>query len=271
MPVQDSIIKAVDTIGKFKTDSVALLDSLAKADSIAKTDSNRIIAAVKHTSGMEGTAFHSFPSNEPWVFVVLIVLFLLFTVGILKSGSEKLRSLQSGFKHNDLWGTSNVSTVNYIQSQILLITFSIGVFSLFVYELFYRSPGLFDLKTYLLLTGATTGFYLIKYISFQLIGTVFFDSKTVIKFQKIYFNILSLLAIVLFPVLFLYTYQPQSWRYSLEIIATLFLVSYYILLVIKVFQIFYTKVLAVFYIFLYLCTLEIIPLVALFRVYELII
>ena len=75
----------------------------------------------------------------------------------------------------------------------------------------------------------------------------------------------------LFPILILYTYQPENWQYPLEM-ATLILIGiFYIVLIIKLFQIFFHKSIVSFYLMLYLCTLEILPLIILFQVYRLLI
>jgi len=270
MPVTDSVIKVVDTIGRLKTDSLALSDSLIKTDSIVGIDSVKL-AASSQPSGLEGVTLPSLPMNEPWVFIILLILFLLLAGSIVKSGGELFQNIRSTFKHNYSWGTSSVSTLNNLQSQILIIACSRGVFSLFVFEVFFSLPGFFDIKTYGIVVGVTFGFYLFKYLVLQAVGRVFIDKKAVLNYLNLYFNYLSLFAVILFPVLFLYTYQPQSWKLPLEIVATVLLGCFYILLIIALFQNFYTKRLALFYFFLYLCTLEIIPLLVLFRVYGLII
>jgi len=270
MPASDSIIKLVDTTARLTTDTLAVSDSLSKADSIASIDSIKLAASLP-PSGMEGIKLASLPANESWVFIVLLVLFLFYVGSLLKSGGEFLQNLRSTFKHNYTWGTSSVSTLNYLQSRILIILCSVGIFSLLIQEFLFVMPGNFELKTFFLSVGVTSGFYLLKLLLFQMVGNVFFDKKTVLNYQNIYFNFLSLFGIVLLPVLFLYTYQPLSWKLPLEIITGLLLGCFYVLLIIKLCQVFYTKKLALFYIFLYLCTLEILPLLVLFRVYELVI
>lgn len=270
MPVTDSIIKAVDTLSRVKIDSVAVGDSLLRADSIARIDSAKLAASSLPT-GMEGVTHPSLPMNEPWVFILLIMLFILLAASIVKSGGELFQNIRSTFKHNYSWGTSGVSTLNNLQSQILAITCSIGVISLFVFELFFEMSGRFDIKTYGKVVGVTLAFYLFKYLILEAVGRVFLNKKAVQNYLSLYFNFLTLFATALFPVLFLYTFQPPTWKLSLELVAAVLFGCFYVLLIIALFQNFYTKKLALFYFFLYLCTLEIIPLFVLFRVYELIV
>lgn len=271
MPIQDSIIHAADTIGKLKPDSLALLDSLSKADSIAKIDSAKIIVAVP-PSGLEGILLPSLPNTESWTFIVLIILFVMAVFGIIQSGSlfyERIRIFFGKQDRADSYSNSGIS--NSVAYQLFLCIFSIGVISLFVFESFFMYTGNFKFIVFIKVLGITSCFFFLKYLLTELLGLVFFDNKAIRQYKDIYFNLVSFISLCLFPVLILYTYESITWRPALEVISISIIVIFSILLIIKLIQNYYTKSLAGFYIFLYLCTLEILPVLLLIRAYQLVI
>lgn len=271
MFIQDSIIHAADTIGNLKADSIALLDSLSKADSVAKIDSAKIIATVQ-PSGMEGILLPSLPNTESWTFVVLIILFAMAVLGIMQSGSMFFERIRVFFgKKNRADSYLNFGNSNSVGYQLILSIFSIGVISLFGFEWLFMYAGDFKLIVFLKVLGFTTCFFLLKYLLTGLLGLIFFDIKAVRQYRDIYFNLISFISLCLFPVLTLYTYEPIVWHHALEVIAISIIVIFSILLIIKLIQNYYTKSLAGFYIFLYLCTLEILPVLLLIRAYQLVI
>ncbi len=265
----DSIQNITDTVYQLKNNSVNLTDSLQKADSLLHADSLTTHAPV--FSGFEGILHPSVPSTENWVFIVLVVLFLLMVIGIIRSAGEFLQNIKIFFSKKEPINIIQTETVNFAQFQIIITIFTISVFALTVYEVLFSpvSISVFKFKTFGLLFGITAGYYLLKHITFDMVGNTFFNRKITKTYKKMYFSLLNVLAVVLFPVLILFTYQPQNWQQPLIISMVSLIVVFYIFLIMKIFQIFHSKLLDLFYIFLYLCTLEIIPFLLLFRAYNL--
>lgn len=261
----DSIKHTIDSVSHLKADSAFLIDSIHRADSMLRVDSVKIATSVP--TGIEGMLLPSTPSTESWVFIVFIVLFLLLVVGIIRSAGEFIQNIKIFFSKKEPVNLIQTETVNFAQFQIIISIFTISVQALVVYEVFFASVSKFDFKTFALLSGITTGYYLLKYILFDMAGYTFFNEKITKTYKKMYFSLMNVLAVVLFPVLILYTYQPQNWQQPLLIITVCLVCIFYIFLIMKLFQIFYSKPLDLFYIFLYLCTLEIIPILVLFRAY----
>ncbi len=245
-----------------------IADSLAVSDSTALTDSLTLISEVIADVGLEGLVRPSLSSNEPWVFVVLLLLFLSFTFILIRSGGMFIQQLKTIFSHKkepDLFLPPVQSSVLY---PILINIFSIFVFSLMAHQLLVADTGSFEFTTFAAILGLLGLFLLLKYLLFEIVGRTFFEKKMTGSFIQIYFNLIYLYATALFPLLVLYTYQPGTWQLTIALIALLLLVFTYVVLIVKVFQIFYTKPLALLYIFLYLCTLEILPILALFQTFE---
>ena len=134
----------------------------------------------------------------------------------------------------------------------------------------FKSATPFSIKTYsyfFLLTGL---FFGLKSLIFDIIGYVFLTPLSLKMAKESYFNILTILGTALFPILIFLIYIPYNLYQIAESISLFICIGACILVIIKLFQIFLHKIVASFYILLYLCTLEILPLIILYRVYKLI-
>jgi hypothetical protein len=103
---------------------------------------------------------------------------------------------------------------------------------------------------------------------FDVLGYVFLDQATSKMAKESYFNVFSFLGLLLFPLMIIQIYIPYNFNGVIEIISLITCVIAYILIAFKLFQIFFHKIIASFYILLYLCTLEFLPLFALYQVYK---
>lgn len=279
--IQPDTIRALNDNTKVLPDSLARLDSLARVDSIqAATDSLKAIAdslkaiadSIKAIpTGFPGIPHPSLPQTESWVFIALLVLFFLIIYTISSSAGLIGETIKSFFQVKERSSIFSKASVNDFRLRFLLVIFSIGVLSLYVYLIIFKQPNPFSLKTYGYLLVLTGLFFGLKSIIFEVIGYVFF-SPSVLKMAKdSYFNIVAILGVMLFPLLILQIYIPVNLYRIIEIISLGMCLGACILVIIKLFQIFFHKIVASFYILLYLCTLEILPLIILYRVYKLIV
>jgi hypothetical protein len=102
-------------------------------------------------------------------------------------------------------------------------------------------------------------FLLYKFLTYFLIGYVFFQKEDVQLWHNHYFSIISFSGIVLFiPALFIF-YVPEA--YSICFYFSVFYIIFVkILIIYKVFTIFFQQKSPLFYYFLYLCAQELLPL-----------
>ncbi|NLO71385.1 MAG: DUF4271 domain-containing protein [Porphyromonadaceae bacterium] len=255
----------IDSVSRLKPDSL-LADSL-RTDSIAAVDALKL-ALNSQPTGMEGILHPSYPGNESWVFIVISVLFFFLVTGIIQSAGTFVQNFKPFFSRKNAVEIIAKPTANIAQFQLFITIFSVCVFALFIHEILVKFPEKFQLITFAVSIGVVAGYYLLKYILFEIIGITFFDVKTTKNYKSMYFSLMNLVAILLFPILILYTFQPISWQKPLLIAAIVIASLASLVLIMKLFQIFYTKPLALFYIFLYLCTLEILPLFVLILLSE---
>jgi hypothetical protein len=263
--IQQDTIKAV-IADSLQNDSTALVDSLQKKDSLSQHIDTVIEVIEKR---FDGILHPSFPQTENWVFVVLLVLFLLLMYSIVRSHGWLLESIRTFFQVKERSSIFSTAAVNNFQSKALLQIFSTGVLSLYVYLAFWTPPAAFSVVIWLKFLVVTAVFLFLKYVSFRLLGYVFFDNKTMKHAETAYFNILFYLGIVIFPLLILEVYTSSVIQSFIPLVVLFVSILGAILVIIKLFQIFFHKIVAIFYILLYLCTLEILPLIILFSVYKL--
>jgi hypothetical protein len=265
-----------DTI-KLLTDSTKGLssDSAAKLDTILRVDSTQLLDTVKAIiqapRGHLGIPHPPFPQTDVWVFGVLLFLFVLLIFSISQSSSaisETIKTIFQAKERNSLFGKTTISNFRF---RFFLIEFSVGVISLYAY-LFFLTPGTsFTILKYGYFFLATSLFFGLKSVLFSILGYVFFDFKDLKMAKESYFNIMSLLGVALFPIIIFQIYLPYNIESISQIISLVLFVIAYVFVVIKLFQIFFHKIVASFYILLYLCTLEFLPLFALYQVYNLIV
>jgi len=249
-----------------KNDSSLLADSLSRKDSVIQ-QLDTIVQTIEKR--FDGVVHPSLPSTENWVFVLVIVLFALLIYSIIRSDGWIIESIRTFFQVKERSSIFSTATVTNIQSTSALRVFSTLVFSIYAFVIFHTSNYDFTFVTWLKFLAVTTGFLLFKYFSIRIIGYVFFDLKTIKLAQTAYFNILSYTAILLFPLLLFQIYSIPLIQDISGISALIVCILGAIMVIIKVFQIFLHKIVALFYILLYLCTLEILPLIILFSVYKL--
>ena len=238
------------------------LDTISNPDTIIQS----VIPVSKVR--FEGVPIPQLPNNESWVFVIVLVLFILFIFSLNRSYSWIVDSLNNITKVKTRSSIFSKTTAEEYQSRFLLTIFSIGVLSLFVYLNFFPLITL-NLKVYSLLFICSLIFLFFKQILSKIIAFTFID-KQLYKISSEYFHItLSFLGILLYPLLILKIYHYHGIDEQVfDILAIIFTLSAFIFLTIKFFQIFYRKILDFFHILLYLCTLEILPLIGMYQVYK---
>ena len=264
-----------DTVKLLNDSTKAMLsDSMAKLDTLLGVDSTKLVdtlkAVIQVPSGYVGTPHPSLPQTDSWVFTVLLTLFFLFIFSVSKSSSIISDTLKSFFKLNDRSSLLSKSNVGNFRFRFFLLEFSIGVISLFAYLYFHNASTELSIIKYGYFLIVTTLFFALKSLLFDLLGFVFLERKVLRIAKESYFNILFFVGTALFPVLIFQIYLPYDFYDIIDIVSLLIFSIAYVFVLIKLFQLFFDKIVASFYILLYLCTLEFLPLFALYQVYQLI-
>ena len=262
-----------DTIQSAPTESHQAIPHIfltTKTDSIDSTTVHDTIRAViQIPRGHDGILHPALPQTENWVFVTILVLFLLLVFSISRSRGMLNEIIRNFFQVKERTSIFSKATINDFRFRFFLVLFSIVVLSLYAYL------GLNGFKNLISFTGFSYFlivfliYFGIKLLLINLIGIVFFD-KTNLKMAKdSYFDVLSFLGITIFPLLILNIYGPGFLSHLTVIFSIMACIIALVLIIIKLFQIFFNKIATSFYILLYLCTLEIVPLLIMYKVYKL--
>jgi hypothetical protein len=262
----DSIKTLTDSSAIQSAGVIQHADSLAKLDSLHVLDSLRAIVPIPR--GFLGIPHPSIPQTESWVFIFLLVLFGLLMFSLLRSSGLLIDSAKNFFQIKERSSIFSQSSVTDFRYRLYQIFFSAAVLSFYAYSIQYDNSTPFSIVKYLFFLLVTLLFLGLKALSFELIGYVFLNPKTLKTAKDSYFNVIILLGILMFPILVFQIYSPSKLTEYVVVFSLIVSVGAYLLIIVKLFQIFFHKIVVLFYILLYLCTLEFLPFYALYRAYQ---
>ena len=170
--VQPDTLQFLNDSSKVLSDSLAKIDSITAADSIHSADSLKSIVQIPH--GFIGISHPSIPQTESWVFIILVLLFSVFVYSLSQSVGLISDTIRSFFQVKERSSIFSKATVNDSRFRFFLIIFSIGTISLYAYFLLHNSAVSFSIKEFSLFLVATSLFFAVKSLIFDLIGYVFF-------------------------------------------------------------------------------------------------
>lgn len=259
--MNDSIKHIVNHFSEINGKIIQQSDSLLLNDSIFVANSDTVFSPF---SGFVGLPISSGFSTESWIFILFLFSFLLLSFIVQKSDGILSENFKSFFSKSKLQ-----NSIQFFRLQPFIFAFNVIILSFTLYFLLLSTEkSSLDFLLFLKFGLVFILFFAVKYLFFELIGFVFFDVRTTREYQKIYFTLLTFSAIFLFPFLLFYIYQPSLWINAINIVGLIFLIAFHTILISKLFLFFFVKRIALLYIFLYLCTLEILPLIVLIRVCE---
>jgi Domain of unknown function (DUF4271) len=203
-----------------------------------------------------------------WIF--LFAVLLLITIGILKNLNPYRHSLSLKSYLITPKAENEVLEDNYgidfFQTTQILLSCLIFGWLLFEFQPFVINfPKGADFVIFLLSILAVIMLFALKYFGHYIIGLILQTdhlSKLMVYSQS---NMIYGLAIIIFPCMMIHYYVPDNVvKYWMEVLLLVILALHVVFMVVKTFRIYfeffaYRRV----YIFIYLCTLEILPLLVL--------
>jgi hypothetical protein len=203
----------------------------------------------------------------------IILIFALMLLGFAKafSSSRFNQTIKALVNYGVSQEINREEKIFFHRVNILLTTIHILVISLFIYQLkdliYLNGIELHYFVFYLFIIAFVLSIYFIKYI-LSLILSFIFDEANISS--EYIFNISlynNLLGVLLIPVLCIYYFTTFDLNFILFYLALPLLTVVFFLRLIRLYLMGLTKGISYFYIFLYICTLEIIPLVVLFKIF----
>jgi hypothetical protein len=224
-------------------------------------------------SQKEGLPVSSHDLRPDWLLgVILICLILIAWLKLFynKFLNQIIQSLTNFQLSAKLFRDQNIFTrrvsfvlnLNFVLAISVFIYLSFGNFNIIPFK--HN-----DFISLLIYIGAITGILLIRYIVLHLVGYIFNKQR---EFQEYLHEILMIyknLGIFLIPLIFGIAYIHEDVRIYLFYLGGLMIFVALIIRIVKGFKILINKDVLIFYLILYLCTLEILPLLIFYRFFSL--
>lgn len=210
-------------------------------------------------------------ANNPIIAVVLLacLLTLLFSMGrYRKQYVFQLLAFFSSRKRVVAYSAEESKIAN--ASPILLVTLVVTTF-LFVATLSRSQSTITPPPWYIFVSvGALIGLSLIlKYVLLWFMGTIFQSKELLMRFREQYFFLIKQLGFIFLPPLFLLFYGGHALVHPSLILVNFGILIFIGLSTYKAFQFFFHSFLSLSYIILYLCSLEILPILLLAKLVKL--
>lgn len=203
---------------------------------------------------------YSTPYSEPWVaWTMLLLLLLLLLSDFLQKGIilGSFRSITAAKDRESLFSEVTKTTIG----NVLMFVYEIGIFAMTIYMLLAGND--FSFEKYGLIVLSICAFYVIKYLAMRLVVYVFLDRQMLAPIMMHTENLNIVISTLLYPIVLFALFAPFVGKIAVIIMLIVIAILAISIWFLKAFGLFFTNLFAGFYIFLYLCTLEIIPIVGL--------
>lgn len=206
--------------------------------------------------------------NGDWV-TLMLVLALVVLALVKNTYSKYLHQIFSASASKSaairLFGESSSS---FTHATSFMIIFSYLVFSMFIFQAFTYWDFQFRLKEiglFFICFLAVVLYFRLKFGIHRVVGSIFFCRAEALEYNfnaQIYNKILGLL---LFPVVLVNAFASFLWHEKFIFVGIIIAFCLYFLMLFRGFSIFIRKHVSIYYLILYLCTLEILPLVLIWK------
>jgi len=217
--------------------------------------------------GMEGeTILHNIHGDDV-ITTLLLCCFILAVIAFANAKSFVLYQLRNFFYQPYEGRSENKETTSEIRSLFYLVSLSSIVISLLYYFHTMQIEGeSFLLQSpYQLLAifiGFVVGYFMLKYVLYIWVNGVFFGGKRNIHWMRSYIFLFIFEGILMFPLLFAQLYFDLSLE-TVELYFIIALIIVKLMTFYRCYVIFFRQNVVSIQIILYLCALEIVPLLAL--------
>ena len=201
-------------------------------------------------------------SHEVWVTLLLLLCLLLF-VWVRIINPKKIPSLVSGFFRGGTTGEKTITPDSIALFFIFICSVALLAMHVFQYHGINTRFGKFG--EFLFLGAFLLGYYLVKTILLLIFGNIFMVGSKASDYVNEIYASAHLAALGLFPAAVVVTFTNNVNEGLFEKCMLVIIGVFYLYRTIKMFILMMNRGLSVMYLFLYLCALEIIPLVLLYE------
>ena len=207
-------------------------------------------------------------SGDDWFTILLFIAMALFVSVKYMFGPYTLNLFQSLFSYSTASRMYRERNVSLNQGEIRLEIFSYCIFGLFLYQLSSYFNLVLPLKgflNFLITMSAVMAFLMVKKLLYLAVGFVVENSSETGEFLYNFNNHIRVMGILSLPVVAIIAWAPLTSPYPLFVIGLTIMSILYLILISRGARIFLKKQFSIFYLFLYLCTLEILPLLLMYK------
>lgn len=223
------------------------------------------IEATNRVAGMQGQTLPYQLRSDAFVTSIILLCFVLLSYSLRNGKKYILQRIKDLFQHKErvsLFDEASTSGNRYTFTLTVITSILSG---LYIYEYISETnPTLLHFVSHSLTLSIYIGitlFYITsKWLSYQFINWIFFDKDRNNYWLQTYFNLVSGLSFLLFPIMLFIIYFNLSLHES-QILITIILLFAKILLFYKCIRNFFNQVYGFLHFILYFCALEIIPLI----------
>jgi hypothetical protein len=252
--VKDSLSVNTDTILKLSNDT--LLAEPVITSTHLEDNTNELISPI--VKGYEKT---------PWFIGVLLLVLILFSkikLSFPKLTPTVFQSLIKTMEVSKLYKSRNArhKTCYFFMNSLSLLVSSIFVFELSVYYGFAQESSFLHL---IYIMCGVFSIALIKILLANIVGFIFRSSSEAAEYS---FNLLLVwksVGMMLIPLIIIIPFITYSSVYIFNIIGIGIVIMAYFLVIARALKILFTKHVSFLYLILYLCALEMVPLIAAYK------
>ena len=209
----------------------------------------------------------SYPTSD-WLTIIMFLAFVLLA-SVRASYTKYIGTLfHSLINYTTSFRMFREKNYSFIHGAIRLEVLFYIIISIFVFQIIILSSSgfaLFTLKVYGQTLGALVVYYLVKKLAYQAFGSIFIGASETKEFLFNMDNFNRGTGIVLFPIVALIAYYPAENPLIAVVSGVFTVVVFYAMLLKRGISILLKKQFPIFYLFLYLCTLEILPLLLIYK------
>ena len=208
----------------------------------------------------------NYPTND-WLTIIMF-LALVLLASVRASYTKYIGTLfHSLINYTTSFRMFREKNYSFIHGAIRLEVLFYIIISIFVFQIIILSSdySLFTWTVYGQTLGALVVYFLGKKLAYQAFGSIFIGASETKEFLFNMDNFNRGTGIVLFPIVALIAYYPAENPLIAVVSGVLTVIVFYVMLLKRGISILLKKQFPIFYLFLYLCTLEILPLLLIYK------
>ncbi|MDR2911498.1 MAG: DUF4271 domain-containing protein [Bacteroidales bacterium] len=206
--------------------------------------------------------------NNDWLTIVLFLELMLFAF-VKHSFPKYIKTLtQSAFNYYTAYKMFREKNNSVLIASLSLEIFYYIVISVFIYQVivFYGIESRFDnFYLFLICLGILVTYYITKILLYRFIGLLTEKQLEIGEYLFNMSNFNHIVGILIFPIVTFIAFSPFENTEIAIVIGLLVVFSFYVLLIFRGIGILLQKHFSIFYLFLYLCALEFLPVFLLYK------